>query len=113
MHEMSIVTGILNIVEDQARVAGAKVINSIEVEIGEMAGVEKDSLEFCFEVARKGGMAANAKLIILEIPAIGHCSECEKDVPVAYPVAVCGDCGQVIFDVKQGKELRVKSINVD
>lgn len=113
MHEMSIVTGILNIVEDQALAAGAKVINSIEMEIGEMAGVEIDSLEFCFEVARKGGMAAEAELIIHEISAVGHCSECKKDVPVSYPVAICATCGQAVFEVTQGKELRVKSINVD
>jgi hydrogenase nickel incorporation protein HypA/HybF len=113
MHEMTIVTGILNIVEEQARAAGARVINSIEVEIGELAGVEVDALNFCFEAARKNTLASDADLIILHVEGLGHCLQCEKDVPVTYPVALCPGCGLPVFDVKQGRELRVKSINVD
>ena len=40
MHEMSIVSGVLKIVEDQARAAEATVINSIELEVGQLAGIE-------------------------------------------------------------------------
>lgn len=113
MHEMSIVAGILNIVEEQARAAEAKVINSIELEIGQLAGIEIDSLEFCFETARKGTMAENAELVIQDIPGRGHCPDCEKDVDVDFHMAVCPLCGQALLDVFQGRELRVKSINVD
>ena len=113
MHEMSIISGILNIVEEQARAAGAQVINTIEVEIGELAGVEVEALEFCFTVARKNTRAHRAKLVIHHIAGLGRCSQCDKDVPVTYPVALCPGCGLPVFDVKQGRELRVKSINVD
>ena len=111
MHEMSIISGILNIVEEQARAAGAQVINTIEVEIGELAGVEVEALEFT--VARKNTRAHRAKLVIHHIAGLGRCSGCDKDMPVTYPVALCPECGLPIFDVKQGRELRVKSINVD
>lgn len=113
MHEMSIVTGILNIAEEQARAAGAHVIHAIEVEIGDLAGIEIDALNFCFEAARKNTLAARADLVIHPIPGLGHCLTCEKDVPVTFPVALCPACGQPVFDVRQGRELRVKSINVD
>ena len=113
MHEMSIVSGILQIVQDQARSAGAKVINSIELEIGQLAGIELDSLNFCFQAARGGTLAENAELVIRDIPGRGHCPECRKDVPVEFHLAVCGECGQALVEVLQGRELRVKSINVD
>jgi len=113
MHEMSIVTGILRIVEDQARAAEAKVINSIELEIGQLAGIELESLKFCFEVARRDTMADGAELVIRDIPGLGHCPRCEKDVPVEFHLAVCRECDQALVDVFQGRELRVKSINVD
>lgn len=113
MHEMTIVAGILQIVEDQARASGAKVINSIELEIGRLAGLEIDSLNFCFETARQGTMAARAELVIRDIPGLGHCPQCGKDVPVEFHLAVCGECGQALVEVFQGRELRVKSINVD
>ena len=113
MHEMSIVTGILRIVEDQARAAGAQVINSIELEIGQLAGIEIDSLPFCFEAARKGTLADKAELVIHDIPGMGYCPECGKNVPVEFHLAVCRECDKALVDVFQGRELRVKSINVD
>lgn len=113
MHEMSIITGVLNIVEDQARAGGATVINSIDLEIGQLAGIEIDSLRFCYEVAQKKTMARDAELIIHNIPGRGHCPQCNKDVPVDFRMAVCPECEQSVVEIFQGRELRVLSINVD
>lgn len=113
MHEMSIVNGILRIVEEQAQSAEAQVINTIELEIGQLAGIEIESLNFCFDVARRGTMAENAKLVIHDIPGRGRCPECAEEVPVEFHLAVCGKCDTALVEVFQGRELRVKSINVD
>lgn len=113
MHEMSIVTGVLKIAEDQARAGGATIINSIELEIGELAGIELESIRFCYEVARKKTMARNAELKIHSLSGRGHCPNCEKDVPVDFQMAVCPECQQTVVEVFQGRELRVLSINVD
>lgn len=113
MHEMSIVTGVLRIVEDQARAGGATVINSIELEIGQLAGIELDSLRFCYDVARKKTMARDAELKIHSLPGRGHCPQCEIDVPVDFQMAVCPECRQAVVKLFQGRELRVLRINVD
>jgi len=113
MHEMSIVAGILNIVEDQARAADAKVINTIELDVGRLAGIELDSLRFCFETARSGTLAEKAELAINDIPGQGRCPDCQQDVDVDYHMAVCPLCDKALLDIFQGRELRVKSINVD
>ncbi len=113
MHEMTIVAGILRIVEDQARAAGASTVNTIELDIGDLAGIEIDALRFCFEAARRDTIAADAELVINRIPGRGHCPQCDIDVPVEYHVAVCPECEQALVEVFQGRELKVKSINVD
>ncbi|MCP4291541.1 MAG: hydrogenase maturation nickel metallochaperone HypA [bacterium] len=113
MHEMSIVSGILRIVENEARSGNAKKINSIELEIGQLAGIELDSLRFCYQVASKDTMADGAKLIIREIPGMGHCENCNENVSVEFHVAVCPQCNESLMDVFQGRELKVSSINVD
>ena len=113
MHEMSIVTSILKIVEEQARQAEARVINSIELEVGHLAGIELDSLLFCFESAKQDSMARTAKLVVDEIPGEGRCPECGKDVKLDYPLAPCPECGQALVEAARGQELRIKSINVD
>ena len=113
MHEMSIVSGILRIADDQARAAGAGVDNAIELDVGDLAGIELDSLQFCFQSARKGTMADQAELVVNQIPALGHCPECGRDVPLEFPLGACPECGQAVVEAFQGRELRVKSINVD
>jgi len=113
MHEMSIVAGVLDIAENEARAAGAKVINTVEIEVGRLSGVEIDALEFCFGVARRGTLAADAELVIHDIPGVGFCPDCDKDVEVEFFMAVCPECEQAMVDIRQGRELRVRAINVD
>ena len=113
MHEMTIVAGILRIAESEARTAGARVINVIELEIGQLAGIERESLQFCFDVARRSTMAAAARLVVHEIPGRGYCPQCAQEVLVEQQIAVCSECCEALVDVSQGRELRVKCINVD
>ena len=113
MHEMSIVAGVLDIAENEARSAGAQVINAVEIEVGALAGVEIDALEFCFSVARQGTLAAEASLVIHEIPGLGYCLECDKNVAAESFIPTCPDCGGLLPELMQGKELRVRSIIVD
>ncbi len=113
MHEMSIVSGILQIAEDQALAAGAAVIRAIEVEVGELAGIEKDALVFCFEAARRGTLAAGAELVVHDIPGRGLCPDCGREVAVTTLMAVCPECDGALVQVTQGRELRVRSLTVD
>ncbi len=113
MHEMSLITNILAIAEDQARAGGAKTINRIEVEVGSLAGVEIHSLEFCYGIARAGTMAGQGELVIHEIAGKGWCGGCEAEVPLDFFVAVCAECGGSVTEVLAGRELRVRCINVD
>ena len=114
MHEMSLVSGILDIAGREAAAAGAKVINAVEVEVGLLAGVEIDSLRFCFEVARQGTPgAADARLVIHEVPGRGACVKCGAESEVDDFVALCPGCGEGLMDITKGREMRVVSINVD
>jgi len=113
MHEMSIVSGILQIAGDEARAAGAAVIRAVEVEVGELAGVELEALRFCFAAARQGTDATrDAELVVHEIPGRGFCAACNRESALAYPAPVCTTCGALV-NVTRGRELRVRSITVD
>lgn len=109
---MSIVMSILDIAAEQARAADARVINAIEVEVGGLAGVELDALRFCFEVARRD-IAPEAELIVHEIPGRGRCPGCGSEAEMDFAWAACPGCGEVGLEVLQGRELRVRSLNVD
>ena len=113
MHEMSIVTSILDIARDQAVQADAKVIQQIEIEVGALAGIEIPALEFCFEAIRTQVVGEQAQLIVHKIPGLGKCPACNEESEMDFYAAVCPVCGKATLEVTQGRELRVRSIRVD
>lgn len=113
MHEMSIMTSILQIARDHADEAGAPVIEQIEIEVGELAGIEIPSLEFCFEAARAQTVGEQAELVIRRIPGRGQCPACGQESPMDFYSAICPVCGDGVLEILQGRELRVVSIRVE
>ncbi|MAG21658.1 MAG: hydrogenase maturation nickel metallochaperone HypA [Candidatus Marinimicrobia bacterium] len=113
MHEMSIALSIVDIASKTATNNQAHKVSEIEVEIGVLAGVVIDSLEFCFDAACKGTLAQDARLDIVSIPAKGRCHNCQQDCEIDGYLPSCPVCGGFKIDITQGKELTVKSVLVD
>jgi len=112
MHEMSIAIKIVELAEAEARAAGARRINRVEVEVGALAGVLADSLRFCFEAACRATLAEGAELAIVEIAGLGQCASCGEEGPLAELLALCPACGGFMRPLK-GRELRLLSLNID
>ena len=113
MHELSIALGIVKIAEEESRKANAKAVKSIELEIGTMAGIEMDSLDFAWPVAVKDTVLENAKREIDLIPAKAKCLECQTEYDLEHTFDVCPSCNSYFKDIYQGKELRVKALEVE
>ena len=113
MHEMTLAINIVKIACKTANQNGADKINSIEVEVGKLAGVLEDSLAFCFEAARNNSIAKDAQLKILTIPGKAHCIACDDSFDTDTFFTLCPECDGIAIDIIQGKDLRIKSINVD
>ena len=77
MHELSIAMGIINIAEKETKKANKISVELIELEIGSLAGVELDSLEYVWDTAVKNTVLEKAKLNIDYIQAKAKCLECE------------------------------------
>jgi len=113
MHELSIALSIVELAEEEARKANAVSISKVEVEIGTMAGIEKDALLFAWDSVVRGTMAQQSSLVIHSIAAEAHCLECGKDFPVEHFFAQCPHCSSFRYQVTKGKEMRVSSLMVD
>jgi hydrogenase nickel incorporation protein HypA/HybF len=113
MHEMSIAMNIVDLAVETAKNNKAKTINSIVLELGSLSGVVRDALEFCFDSACKGTMAEGAELEIIELKAQAHCANCKLDFETEQMVANCPECNEYIFDIQGGRELKIRSLNVD
>ncbi len=112
MHELSIAMGIVKIAETETKKAAKTSVERIELEIGSMAGVELDSLEYVWETAVKNTVLEKAKLVIDFKKGKARCLECETVYPMKKMYDSCPECKSYFKDILQGKELRVKSLEV-
>ena len=64
MHELGIMTGVMEAVEKSAVQAGATKVLKVTLSIGEMTEAIEDSLRFAFEVLTEGTMSEGAELEI-------------------------------------------------
>lgn len=112
MHEMSVALSIVELAEREAVKAGARRISRIEVEVGTLAGVIPEALQFSFMAACREGMAAGAELVISEVAGRGECASCRREAAMGELVALCAACGGIMRP-NGGQELRLAAIEVD
>jgi len=112
MHELSIALGIVKIAEDETAKAKAEKVTKIELEIGVLAGVEIDSLNFVWESAIKDSVLEFANKEIAIIKGLGKCIDCDTEFHMENIYDCCPECGSNFKGILKGKELRVKAIEV-
>lgn len=112
MHEVSICEGIILLLEEQAVVQHFQQVETLWLEIGELAGVELEALRFSFEVVSRGTLAEGARLEILQPQGRAQCQDCTQSVPVKTRYDACPECGGHQLQVCAGDELRIKELEV-
>jgi hydrogenase nickel incorporation protein HypA/HybF len=113
MHELSIALEIIDIAEEQARKAHAQSVTEIELEIGQLSGVEVDALNFALEVAVKDTMLSGAKRTVNMVSGQARCNDCTNEFPADDLFTPCPACHGFNTSIVRGQELRIKSLFVD
>jgi hydrogenase nickel incorporation protein HypA/HybF len=108
MHELGIAQQLVEIAAESSQ--GAPILR-IVVEVGKLAAVLPDALQFSFEVASAGTPAEGALLEIVEVPGIALCRACGGRVELDRPFGRCA-CGGTDLDWQSGEQLRVKELEV-
>ena len=119
MHELSLATAIVQLVERHAAERRVEVVN---VRVGMLRQVVPRSLEFHFEFAARGSVCEGARLDQELISALLHCEDCGREWdPAPDPAETAGElivafrcpaCRSARFEVARGEELEVDSIEV-
>jgi len=112
MHELSIALGIVKIAENEIAKVKAKQVDVIELEIGTLAGIEFDSLDFVWPSAVKETVLENAVKRINIIKAKGKCLDCDTTFDIINIYEPCPSCNSFLKGIIQGKELKVKALEV-
>ena len=110
---MSLMEGMLRIIEENARTQSFGRVRNVILEIGKLAGVEVEALRFAFEAVAEGSITEGATLEIEEPQGLGWCVECETECPVETRYDPCPLCGRVPLNITGGTQMRVKALDVE
>ena len=110
MHELSVAQSLLDIVLSEAQRHGADKIVRVGVTVGAFTSVVPHALKFSFDLIKENTPAAEAELVITQVPLAGVCEECDQEVMLESPEFLCPNCGSPKVLHTQGRELQVDYI---
>ena len=113
MHEVSLMQNLLRAVGSAASKQGDGPVTEIHLRIGKMAGVNRDSLKFSFDILSKGTITENAILVIEDVPFSVHCTDCGSDFNPDDFTLRCPACGGTSIEITSGREMEIDYILVD
>ncbi|MBN1388947.1 MAG: hydrogenase maturation nickel metallochaperone HypA [Bacteroidales bacterium] len=112
MHELTVAENIINIVATEAGKAGSDMVSEVCLEIGLLAGIEYEALDFALEVLAPGTVMDSAAITIEKPGAAAKCNNCGCEFSFETFMGSCPDCGSADLAIVRGNELRVKSITI-
>lgn len=113
MHELGLMTGIMDAVERSATEAGALRVLKVSISLGEMTEAIEDAMQFAFEAITEGTISEGAELEIKMIKPKSICLECGEEFEHDRFHRLCPECGSGFTELLQGRELQIDSIEVD
>lgn len=114
MHELGIMTGVMDAVTKSAHDAGADKVLKVTLSVGEMTECIQDALEFAFEALTEDDpFVRDAELTINMIKPKSRCMECGTEFEHDRFRMFCPECDSFATELLAGRELQIDSIEVD
>lgn len=113
MHEISLVSSLLDQVEQLMTRHNARGVSAIRVSIGEFAGVEYELFESAYEMLVDGSRARGAKLELERVPLEARCNRCGCEFAVKRFRFQCPACESSNIQVLRGEELVLEHVTLD
>jgi len=113
MHEMALSESILKVMQDQAVSQKFKRVETVYLELGELACVTPEAILFCFDVVTKDSLADGAKLKISRSPGEALCMNCNQHVKVGKRGQPCPECSSYQLRITAGEDMWIKELEVE
>ena len=110
MHELSMMMGIIKVVEEFAKENRVEVIDTLVLQIGELSDVIPRYIEEIYPVAVAGTILEGSCLKMEQFPGIGLCKDCGNAFNLLANDLVCPFCSAHNWEIQSGKEFFIKEI---
>ena len=108
MHELSITQSVVTAVTQRLHDAQ---VRRIRLEVGQLSGLVPDAVRFCFEMVAAGTTCEGALVEIDEPCGQARCRTCGRAFETGDVLALCA-CGSADIEVRGGRELRIREVEV-
>ncbi|HEY1897285.1 MAG TPA: hydrogenase maturation nickel metallochaperone HypA [Terracidiphilus sp.] len=114
MHELSIVSSVVeSVIDSLQKYPGARVVE-VRLKVGALAAVVEDSLQFCYGIATDDTPLQGSRLVVNVLPVRVHCAACGTDSAIESLQSFrCAQCGEPAGDVRQGREMEIEAIEIE
>lgn len=115
MHELSIMSNILDIILEYANKNNAKKIKTVNLTIGVLSDIIPEWAQTYFDMLTKDTIADKAQLNIDKIPVHTKCKDCgfSKIYSEGDWQFYCEKCESTNIELLAGRELTVTSIEIE
>ena len=113
MHELGIASSIIDSVRAEAEKRPGRRLLAVGLRIGEVSGVNPDSLEFCFQSLVKGTELEPVRLEIERLPRRHRCPQCEREFDVIDYDPTCPECGEFYTQLTAGDEMEIVYLEIE
>ena len=110
---MSIATALADGVRAEIQQRGGARVQAVGVRIGELSGVDAESLRFCWDVLLSGTDLDGVRLEIENRPWLQRCSRCGNSFPVENYNIECPACGSAETKPAGGSELELAWLELE
>lgn len=113
MHEFSLAGEVIELARYEAEKNNAIAVSEINIEIGNLSGVEADAFESALGILSENSILEKAKINILKISGKGICPSCKREFEMNKRIDTCPECNEFPSEIKGGKEFRVVSLLIE
>ncbi len=113
MHELGIATAVLDAVRIEALRRPHARVCRVGLKVGELGGVDRDALSFCFEAITRETEFEGLVLDIEHCPLQHRCPACDRTFAVEQFETQCPFCGRTETVCVGGDELELAYLEVD
>ena len=112
MHELSIAQSIIKLAENALPTNTDVEVSAVRIQVGELSGIEIDSLQFSFSIIKANTRLHNATLEIEVISGEAICNNCNHIFHLSALGNTCPSCNGYTLQITKGKEMKVINILV-
>lgn len=113
MHEMSLMNGVFEAIEDTLTHYTVKKVTLVKLKVGRLTNAEPEALQMAFTAFAQGTLCEGAELEVEMVPVKGECKNCKEEFEIEDLAFACPVCEHLGIDIIQGEELLLESLEVE